>query len=60
MSYCLRHNPDKYGLKLDEYGFVDLQEFLKAEIIKSVLCMVIQFLELLNADRQCRLLSRWD
>lgn len=30
MSYCLRHNPQKYGLKLDEYGFVDLQEFLNA------------------------------
>ncbi|WP_373623567.1 RNA 2'-phosphotransferase [Lactobacillus helveticus] len=27
MSYCLRHNPAKYGLKLDEYGFVDLQDF---------------------------------
>lgn len=30
MSYCLRHNPGKYGLKLDEYGFVDLHDFLKA------------------------------
>lgn len=30
MSYCLRHNPEKYGLKLDEYGFVDLQDFLNA------------------------------
>ncbi len=30
MSYCLRHNPAKYGLKLDEYGFVDLQDFLNA------------------------------
>lgn len=30
MSYCLRHNPQKYGLKLDGYGFVDLQEFLNA------------------------------
>ncbi len=30
MSYCLRHNPGKYGLKLDEYGYVDLQEFLNA------------------------------
>lgn len=30
MSYCLRHNPGKYGLKLDEYGFVDLQDFLNA------------------------------
>lgn len=30
MSYCLRHNPKKYGLELDEYGFVDLQYFLNA------------------------------
>lgn len=30
MSYCLRHNPAKYGLKLDEYGFVDLQDFINA------------------------------
>lgn len=30
MSYCLRHNPGKYGLKLDEYGFVDLPKFLTA------------------------------
>lgn len=30
MSYCLRHNPEKYGLKLDEYGSVDLQKFLNA------------------------------
>jgi putative RNA 2'-phosphotransferase len=30
MSYCLRHNPAKYGLKLDQYGFVDLHEFLVA------------------------------
>ena len=30
MSYCLRHNPQKYGLKLDEYGFVDLDKFLLA------------------------------
>ncbi len=30
MSHCLRHNPGKYGLKLDEYGFVDLQDFLDA------------------------------
>ena len=30
MSYCLRHNPGKYGLKLDEYGFVNLQDFLNA------------------------------
>lgn len=30
MFHCLRHNPGKYGLKLDEYGFVDLQDFLDA------------------------------
>lgn len=30
MSYCLRHNPKKYGLELDEYGFVDLPYFLNA------------------------------
>ncbi len=30
MSYCLRHHPEKYGLKLDEFGFVDLKQFLRA------------------------------
>lgn len=30
MSYCLRHNPGKYGLKLDQHGFVNLQDFLNA------------------------------
>ena len=30
MSRCLRHDPGKYGLTLDEYGFVDLDEFLAA------------------------------
>lgn len=30
MSYALRHNPQKYGLTLDEYGYVDLQQFLAA------------------------------
>lgn len=30
MSYCLRHNPGKYGLQLDEYGYVDLRQFLNA------------------------------
>ena len=30
MSYALRHNPGKYGLKLDEYGYTDLNQFLKA------------------------------
>lgn len=24
MSYCLRHNPDKYGLKLDEFTYGNL------------------------------------
>ncbi|HIW69989.1 MAG TPA: RNA 2'-phosphotransferase [Candidatus Limosilactobacillus merdipullorum] len=30
MSYALRHNPQKYGLKLDKYGYVDLHQFLDA------------------------------
>ena len=30
MSYALRHNPDKYGIKLDEKGFTDLKIFLHA------------------------------
>lgn len=30
MSYALRHNPGKYGIKLDEYGYTDLQGFLAA------------------------------
>lgn len=30
MSYALRHNPGKYGLKLDEYGYTDLHKFLQA------------------------------
>lgn len=30
MSYCLRHNPGKYGLTLDEFGFVGLHDFLRA------------------------------
>jgi putative RNA 2'-phosphotransferase len=30
MSYALRHNPDKYGIKLDENGFTDLKVFLRA------------------------------
>lgn len=30
MSYCLRHNPGKYGLTLDPSGFVDLGVFLRA------------------------------
>jgi putative RNA 2'-phosphotransferase len=30
MSYALRHHPEKYGLKLDEFGFVDLKQFLRA------------------------------
>ena len=30
MSYALRHNPDKYGIKLDEYGYTDLDHFINA------------------------------
>lgn len=30
MSYALRHNPTKYGLTLDKYGYVDLPQFLAA------------------------------
>lgn len=30
MSYALRHNPDKYGISLDEYGYTDLNQFLSA------------------------------
>lgn len=30
MSYALRHNPDKYGIELDEYGYTDLARFIKA------------------------------
>lgn len=30
MSYALRHNPDKYGITLDEYGYTDLRGFIKA------------------------------
>lgn len=30
MSYALRHNPGKYGIKLDEYGYTDLNGFLAA------------------------------
>ncbi|WP_373842433.1 RNA 2'-phosphotransferase [Limosilactobacillus sp.] len=30
MSYALRHNPDKYGIKLDEYGYTDLNVFIAA------------------------------
>ena len=30
MSYALRHNPDKYGIKIDEEGFTDLRKFLRA------------------------------
>lgn len=28
MSYALRHNPQKYHLKLDKYGYTDLQHFI--------------------------------
>lgn len=30
MSYALRHNPDKYGIVLDEEGFTALRKFLNA------------------------------
>ncbi|MGI6205647.1 MAG: RNA 2'-phosphotransferase [Anaerovoracaceae bacterium] len=30
MSYALRHNPEKYGLKLADDGSADMQEFLDA------------------------------
>ncbi|MGN8817790.1 RNA 2'-phosphotransferase [Oribacterium sp. HCP28S3_H8] len=30
MSYALRHNPDKYSIRLDEEGFTDLKIFLRA------------------------------
>lgn len=30
MSYALRHNPDKYGLKLAEDGSVEVETFLRA------------------------------
>lgn len=30
MSYALRHNPDKYGLELDQYGYTDLKKFIAA------------------------------
>lgn len=30
LTYALRHNPEKFGLKLDEEGWVDLQTFLNA------------------------------
>ncbi|WP_251546676.1 RNA 2'-phosphotransferase [Limosilactobacillus caecicola] len=30
LSYALRHNPDKYGLQLDQYGYTDLSQLLAA------------------------------
>lgn len=30
MSYALRHNPDKYNIKLDEYGYTNLPVFIAA------------------------------
>lgn len=30
MSYALRHNPEKYGIELDEEGYTDLKKFLRA------------------------------
>ena len=41
MSYALRHNPDKYGIKLDEYGYTDLDHFIKIE--KQTLKLLILF-----------------
>ena len=29
MAYVLRHNPDRYGLRPDRYGFVDLEALLQ-------------------------------
>jgi putative RNA 2'-phosphotransferase len=29
MAYVLRHNPERYGLAPDKYGYVDLEEFLR-------------------------------
>lgn len=29
MAYVLRHNPERYGLKPDEHGYVDLWEFIR-------------------------------
>lgn len=28
MSYALRHNPDKYGIQLDQFGYTDLPHFI--------------------------------
>ncbi|MFR0610655.1 RNA 2'-phosphotransferase [Limosilactobacillus mucosae] len=30
MSYALRHNPQKYGLQLDEYGYAKISDLLAA------------------------------
>jgi len=30
LSYILRHNPEKFNLKMDSQGFVDLKELVKA------------------------------
>lgn len=30
LSYILRHNPEKFNLKMDYQGFVDLKELVKA------------------------------
>ncbi len=29
MAYVLRHNPERYGLQPDRYGYVDVEEFLR-------------------------------
>ncbi|MFQ6082979.1 MAG: RNA 2'-phosphotransferase [Candidatus Aminicenantia bacterium] len=30
MSYILRHQPNLFNLKMDKYGFVPLNEFIKS------------------------------
>ncbi|MCH3986463.1 MAG: RNA 2'-phosphotransferase [Lachnospiraceae bacterium] len=37
MSYALRHNPDKYGIRLDEEGFTDLRKFLRRDSYPAIL-----------------------
>ena len=29
MAYVLRHNPERYGLEVDRYGYVDVEAFVK-------------------------------
>ena len=42
VSYALRHNPQQFGLVLNEYGFVEINEFLKS---------------LQNNDKKCKNLT---